>query len=79
MFGVVAGVEAEAGYDHEDGFGLGVDGDPSAGAGIAVVGVSWRPPENRQIVSAQLSNLTNHTAESLLDHCEKESIGFIPW
>src|ERR1700740_3191693 len=38
VFGVVAGVEAEAGYDHEDVFGVGVDGDPFAGAGGAVVG-----------------------------------------
>jgi hypothetical protein len=38
VFGVVAGVEAEAGYDHKDVLGVGVDGDPSAGAGTAVVG-----------------------------------------
>jgi aryl-alcohol dehydrogenase-like predicted oxidoreductase len=33
-----------------------------------------------KIVSVQnLFNLTNRTAEPLLDHCEKENIGFIPW
>jgi hypothetical protein len=38
VFGVVAGVEAEAGGDHEDVLGVGVDGDPLAGARVAVVG-----------------------------------------
>ena len=38
VFGVVAGVEAEAGDDHEDVLGVGVDGDPAAGAGGAVMG-----------------------------------------
>ena len=32
------------------------------------------------IVSVQnLYNLTNRSAEDLLDHCEREQIGFIPW
>ncbi|HEX8977029.1 MAG TPA: aldo/keto reductase [Solirubrobacteraceae bacterium] len=36
--------------------------------------------ETAEIVSVQnLFNLTNRSAEPLLDHCEQRGIGFIPW
>ena len=72
-----AGVVAAIGFMYRFGDAVRQGGHPVETIGDAIV-LAFRDP--RQVATVQnLYNLTNRQSEDVLDYCERQGIGFIPW